>query len=192
MINPMFHVIKTALPGCMELLPRRLEDERGCFVKVFHRDTFSRLGFAADFPEEYYSTSRRHVIRGLHFQTPPAQHAKLVFCTYGRVLDVAVDLRAGSPSFGQHVALELSATKANMLYLPEGVAHGFCVLSDQATMIYKVSSQYSPENDKGILWSSAGIEWPTTNPILSQRDRSHPRLDEFETPFRFLDHGGET
>jgi dTDP-4-dehydrorhamnose 3,5-epimerase len=164
-------------------MPRRQEDERGSFVKVFHRDTFTALGLVTDFPEEYYSLSRRGVIRGLHFQVPPAQHVKLVFCTQGWVQDVVVDLRAGSPTYRRHAAVELSAEAANLLYIPPGLAHGFCVLSGWATLVYKVSSQYSPEHDAGILWNSAGIDWTVDAPIISARDQAHPRLGDFKTPF---------
>lgn len=183
MTTPVFQVRPTHLPGCVELLPPHQEDPRGGFVKVFHRDAFAALGLETDFPEEYYSLSRRGVIRGLHFQVPPAEHAKLVFCTQGRVQDVAVDLRAGSPTYGQHAVVELSAQAANLLYIPPGLAHGFCVLSDWATLVYKVSSQYSPDHDAGILWNSAGIDWAVDEPVLSARDQAHPGLGDFLTPF---------
>ncbi len=179
----------TALPGCLELRPPCMEDERGRFVKVFNRDSYIELGLDTEFREEYYSSSRQGVIRGLHFQVPPAEHTKLVYCVEGTVQDVVVDLRAGSPSFGKHAVVELSADAANMLYIPAGLAHGFCVLSERATMVYKVTSQYSAENDKGILWNSVGIDWAVGNPILSTRDRSHPRLEDFDTPFRFSAEG---
>lgn len=181
-----FSLHPTGLPGCFELRPPRSDDERGRFVKIFNFDAFVELGLDTDFREEYYSSSRQGVIRGLHFQVPPAHHTKLVYCVEGTVQDVVVDLRAGSPSFGKHAIIELSADAANMVYIPAGLAHGFCVLSKQATLVYKVTSQYSAPCDQGILWDSAGIDWAVTSPILSARDKSHPRLQDFLTPFRFF------
>ena len=130
--------------------------------------------------------SRRGVVRGLHFQGPPADHAKLVFCTQGRVQDGVIDLRVGSPTFRQHALVELSADAANMLYIPAGMAHGFCVLSESATLVYKVSSQYSPDHDAGVLWNSAGIPWAVADPVLSPRDAAFPRLDAYTSPFRYV------
>ena len=184
----LFEVRPTALPGCVELLPRRIDDERGRFVKTFHRDSWLALGLATDFAEEYYSVSQRGVIRGLHFQTPPHQHAKVVHCVHGRVQDAILDLRAGSPTYGRHAVLELSAETANLLYIPAGFAHGFCTLSNSAIVVYKAETQHSPENDMGILWNSAGIPWKATRPILSPRDCAHPTLENFITPFSYPGH----
>lgn len=183
----MFEFVETVIPGCIELRPKVMEDARGRFVKVFHRGAFAEMGLATEYSEEYYSTSRRGVIRGLHFQLPPWAHAKLVYCVQGRVQDVALDLRAGSPSLGRHALVELSGEAGNMLYLPPGLAHGFCVLSDTATLVYKVTSVYSAAHDAGILWNSAGIPWAEANPILSERDRSHPSLADFASPFVYGD-----
>lgn len=183
MSAPLFRAQSTGIAGCLELLPVHRTDSRGRFVKIFHRDSFADLGLETNFPEEYYSLSRRGVLRGLHFQMPPAEHTKLVFCTQGRVQDAVLDLRTDSPTFRQHLVLELSAESANLLYIPAGLAHGFCVLSDWATMGYKVSSQYSPEHDAGIRWNSAGIDWAVSDPVLSSRDKSHVRLEDFESPF---------
>lgn len=176
---------KTIIPGCYELFPQVLKDERGCFVKTFHQDTFALHGLTTRFAEEYYTNSHRRVLRGLHFQVPPMDHVKIVTCVAGSVVDAAVDLRAGSPSYGKHLIFELSAEKANMLYLPAGIAHGFYVQSEAAILLYKVTSAYSPAQDEGILWSSAGISWPDQDPILSQRDRSFPPLANFRSPFVF-------
>ncbi|MCB1775852.1 MAG: dTDP-4-dehydrorhamnose 3,5-epimerase [Candidatus Competibacteraceae bacterium] len=184
-----FQIRPTALPGCVELLPRRQQDERGGFVKVFHRDTFAQLGLETEYPEVYYSHSRQGVIRGLHFQLPPAHQAKLVFCTQGRVQDAVVDLRVGSPAYRQYVTLELSAVAANLIYIPPGLAHGFCVLSDWATLVYQVGSQYAPDLDAGVLWNSVGIPWATSQPIISDRDMSHPPLAEFASTFRYSAEG---
>jgi dTDP-4-dehydrorhamnose 3,5-epimerase len=177
------NILPTAIPGCFQIIPDIRRDERGSFVKVFHQDIFRQHGLATDFAEEYYSTSQRGVIRGLHFQTPPHHHAKLVYCTQGAVLDAALDLRRGSPAYGQHITLELSAANGHMLYLPAGLAHGFCSLSEQSLMVYKVTTTYAPESDGGVLWNSAGIAWPVQQPLLSPRDRTFPALAEFDTPF---------
>jgi len=176
-------LLPLALPGCFELRPRVLKDERGCFVKTFHRDVFRAHGLVTEFAEEYYSSSRRGVIRGLHFQTPPHEHTKIVYCVSGSVTDAVVDLRKGSPAFGQHVLLELSADKANMVYLPPGVAHGFCVRSETALLMYKVTTVYAPHHDAGIRWNSAGIPWDVREPILSPRDLSFPTFADFASPF---------
>ena len=180
-----FETRPAALPGCIELRPPKHADARGDFVKIFHRGAFAALGLTTGFAESYYTRSRRGVVRGLHFQRPPAEHAKLVCCTEGQVQDVALDLRAGSPAYGRHTALTLCAEAGNMLYLPAGLAHGFCALSDSATVLYLVSSEYSPAHDAGIAWDSAGIAWAAKAPILSERDAAHPPLAGFVTPFRY-------
>lgn len=177
--------LPTPLPGCFELRPRRLEDARGHFVKTFNRDTFASLGLRTDWAEQYYSVSRHGVLRGLHFQEPPEDHAKLIYCTAGTVWDVALDLRRGSPTYGRSWHLQLAATTGNMLYLPAGLAHGFYTLSDEATVVYNVTSGYSPKHDKGILWNSADIPWPEPNPLLSERDHAFPRLADFSSPFSY-------
>lgn len=180
-------VCATAIPGCRLLVPQIFRDERGTFVKTFHRQVFAELGLETDWREEYYSVSHKGVLRGLHFQLPPHDHAKLVYCTAGAVLDAVLDLRVGSPTFGTHILVELSAAKANMIYLPPGMAHGFYTLSDQATMMYKVSTVYAPAADAGILWSSAGIPWPDDRPTLSQRDGAFPLLDDFVSTFTYAE-----
>ncbi len=178
-----FEKITTTLDGLFELQPIVRGDSRGSFVKIFHADTFAELGLATDFKEEYFSTSIKNVLRGLHFQTPPADHVKLVTCIEGAVKDVAVDLRKNSATFGKHFMIELSAEKSNMLYIPKGLAHGFLTLTERATMLYNVTTVYSPANDKGILWSSCGIDWQCDTPILSDRDKIHPTFAEFDSPF---------
>ncbi|MBI4386850.1 MAG: dTDP-4-dehydrorhamnose 3,5-epimerase [Elusimicrobia bacterium] len=177
--------IETELPGCYEILPLVSEDPRGSFVKTFHEESFARQGLSAHFSEDFFTVSNRNVLRGLHFHLPPRAHAKLVYCIQGSVLDAAFDLRKGSPAYGRHVTLELSAAKRNMLYLPVGLAHGFYVMSAEAVVVYKVTGSHSPAHDGGIRWDSAGIEWPGSDPILSDRDAKFPPLSEFKTPFVF-------
>lgn len=179
----MFTKIASPIPGCFEIQPRVFDDERGRFVKVFHRDAFNEMDLQTEFAEEYYSHSWRGVIRGLHFQIPPMDHTKLVYCLQGDVLDVVVDLRVGSPAFGAVATFAVSASKGNYVYLPKGVAHGFCVTSDEATLVYKVSTVYSAQHDTGVLWNSVNVDWPAAHPILSERDRAFSPFSEFASPF---------
>lgn len=181
----MFDLKPSNLAGCFELQPKAFQDARGRFVKVFHEQAFAAQGLETNFTEEYYSVSYKNVIRGMHFQLPPMDHVKMVYCVEGEVMDAVVDLRVGSPTYGQYALFDLSATKANSIYIPKGMAHGFCVRSEQAIMVYKVSTIYSPAHDGGILWNSASIPWPITQSILSTRDESFPRLDQFVSPFRY-------
>jgi dTDP-4-dehydrorhamnose 3,5-epimerase len=176
---------ETGLPGCYTVQARRIADSRGSFTKTFHVEAFEALRLRTDWREDYHSSSRRGVLRGMHFQTPPADHAKLVFCLAGSVRDVVLDLRRGSPTFGEHRAVELNEESALGLYIPTGCAHGFISISDSATLYYKVTSTHSAEHDSGILWNSFGCDWPVEFPHLSDRDRTHPAFHDFETPFLF-------
>ena len=181
---------QTPLPGCFLIHLPEQKDLRGRFVKLFHENTFRDNDLETAYPEVYYSLSRQGVLRGLHFQTPPADHVKLVHCLEGHILDAVVDLRRGSPMYMQHATFELAEHEAVMLYIPRGMAHGFCVESETALVLYQVSTVYSPDHDKGILWNSAGIAWPSSSPVLSERDKSFPPLTVFDSPFTFSDQGG--
>ena len=174
---------KTGLEGCLELQPSIKDDCRGRFVKTFMYSHYSAQGLATNFKEEYYSVSEQGVVRGVHFQRPPHAHTKLVYCCEGTVLDVIVDLRKSSPTFKQAVTVNLSAEQGNMIYIPQGFGHGFCVLSKTATLLYKVTSEYAQEFDDGILWSSIPIDWPINTPRISKRDAGFSSLFEFESPF---------
>jgi dTDP-4-dehydrorhamnose 3,5-epimerase len=178
-----FELKPTQLTGCFELQPKVFEDERGRFVKVFHTQAFKEHGLETNFVEEYYSVSNINVVRGMHFHLPPKDHVKVVYCVQGAVLDVVTDLRVGSPTYGRSTVIELSSVKANSIYIPKGMAHGFCSLCDNSVMVYKVSSVYSPEQDAGILWNSVGVEWPTTQAILSARDQNFTPFEKFVSPF---------
>tara|TARA_Y100000588_G_C14275144_1_gene934058 strand:- start:2239 stop:2784 length:546 start_codon:yes stop_codon:yes gene_type:complete len=180
----MFEKRETMISGCFELQPRVLTDIRGKFVKTYHADYFASNELETDFQEHYYSVSRKGVLRGMHFQNPPNGHNKLVYCTTGAILDVVIDLRVESPSYLEHVSLELSSELGNMLYIPEGLAHGFYSVTD-ATVSYNVSSTYSPESDDGVLWSSIGMDWPDAAPHISERDSSFIALSDFQSPFKF-------
>lgn len=174
-----------AIPGCYEVFPDVFEDQRGLFVKTFHSELFSSRGLVAEFAEDFYSLSHQGVVRGLHFQLPPKDLVKLVYSVSGTAFDVLVDLRVGSPAYGQHVVCELSAEKANMVYVPSGVAHGFYAMTPHVLMMYKVSAVYSAEHDTGILWNSLDIPWPDRSPLLSERDRSLIAFEDFISPFSY-------
>jgi len=173
----------TAIAGCFEILPAIRKDARGAFVKIFHAPEFRKLGLDTDFKEQYYSVSKKGVLRGLHVQTPPAALAKLVFCVDGTVFDAVVDLRKKSKTYGKAVTLELAADKANMLYIPKGCAHGFYALSKRVVMLYATTAVYAPVRDTGILWSSAGIKWPGGKRVISARDAAFQPLGEYKSPF---------
>jgi dTDP-4-dehydrorhamnose 3,5-epimerase len=174
----------TAIPGCFVIKPKSHDDQRGKFVKTFHRKTFQDHGLEAHFHEEYYTISINRVLRGLHFQKPPHQHNKLVYCPFGNIFDVVLDLRFGSPTYRRYYSCELSDHNAHIIYVPKGLAHGFYVKSEKAVVVYNVSTIYSPDHDDGILWNSAEIPWPDNNPIISDRDRGFITLANFVTPFR--------
>lgn len=176
-------VNETNIKGCYELQPKAFQDERGLFVKTFHEEVFKEKGLAFQFVEEYYSYSKKGVLRGLHFQTPPKHHVKVVYCLSGEVLDVVVDLRKGSPTFGESEIFKLNFKKKNMIYIPSGLAHGFYVTGDHALLLYKVTSVYSPENDNGIHWNSFKDLWPGKKPIVSERDSSFASFCQFQSPF---------
>lgn len=179
----MFEITQTDIPNCFKVASRRMEDARGWFVKTYHAPTFKELGLQTDWNEEYYSVSRKGVLRGLHFQLPPHDHEKIVYCASGEVLDVVVDLRVGSPMYGRHEVFNLSSDKATMIYIPKGCAHGFYTKSDSAIMMYKVSSVYAPDSDAGILWSSLDIAWPSKHLIISDRDKAFAPFNAFVSPF---------
>ena len=181
----MFVLKELEVPGCFEIQPRIFNDERGRFVKVFHFDEFSKLGLQTAFTEEYYSHSNRGVIRGMHFQAPPSDHIKLVYCVDGEVQDVVLDLRRDSPKYGKSTSITLSSERGNLIYIPKGLAHGFCVTSEVATLIYKVSTVYDSKNDTGIHWDSFGFQWAISNPIISQRDANFGSLQQFVSPFTY-------
>jgi dTDP-4-dehydrorhamnose 3,5-epimerase len=179
----MFELLPTRIDGCVVLRPRMARDERGSFVKTVHRDFFTQHGLASDFAESYYSISRRGVLRGMHLQMPPHDHAKLVYCVRGSVQDAVLDLRKGSPTEGRHALVELSAEAGTLIYIGVGLAHGYYVQSKEAIVMYHVTTVYAPESDAGVRWNSAGIPWPVDQPILSPRDRALPALADFNSPF---------
>ena len=177
------NLLKTSLPGVYVLEQSVFKDRRGAFVKIFQKSFFGEHGLETDFTENYYTRSHEDVVRGMHFQTPPYDHAKLVTVIHGTILDVVLDLRKASPTFGKCETFELSRENRKSIYIPRGCAHGFAALSELSIAYYMVSSEYDPEHDCGIRWDSFGFKWPVPEPIISDRDKSFPRFDEFNSPF---------
>ena len=178
--------LETKLDGVVLLEPEVHGDERGFLVETFSERSWRSLGVDVDFVQDNHSRSRRGILRGLHFQTRPGQ-AKLVRCARGRIWDVAVDLRGGSPTYGQWEGHELDDQAHRQVFVPVGFAHGFCVLSDVADVHYRLSSPYDPETEAGIAWDDPdlAVEWPVAEPHTSERDRSAPRLAEIADELRF-------
>lgn len=176
---------KSKLKDCYEIIPNTLTDNRGIFIKTFHYDSFKYNGLETNFAEQYYSISHQGVLRGLHFQNPPKHHVKLVYCLTGQVIDVVVDLRIGSPTYGQFEMFDLSADKKNMVYIPAGMAHGFYVISESAIVVCNLSTVYSAQHDQGILWNSLDIPWPAPSPILSKKDRELPNFSDLSSQFQY-------
>jgi dTDP-4-dehydrorhamnose 3,5-epimerase len=182
-------VIKTAIEGLVIIEPKVFKDARGYFFESFSQREFEEKVRKVNFVQDNESMSSYGVIRGLHFQRPPFTQSKLMRCTKGKVLDVAVDIRKGSPTYGQHVAVELSEENHRQVFIPRGFAHGFSVLSKEAIIQYKCDNFYAPEADGGISIKdeSLGIDWkiPTENAILSEKDIKHLCLKDFDSPFDY-------
>jgi dTDP-4-dehydrorhamnose 3,5-epimerase len=183
-------IVPTAIPEIKEIRPVRHRDPRGFFSEIFREAILREHGIDVSFLQENHSLSvAQGVVRGLHFQTEPEAQAKLVRAGAGAILDVAVDIRRGSPSYGRHVAVVLSAADGNQLFVPEGFAHGFCTLEPNTEVLYKVNRYYSPAHDCGLAWDdpALGIAWPVTGEaaLLSDKDRRHPVLAELPAYFRY-------
>ena len=182
-------VIKTVIEGLVIIEPKVFGDARGYFFESFSQREFEEKVRKINFVQDNESMSSYGVMRGLHFQSPPFAQSKLVRCVKGRVLDVAVDIRKGSPTYGQHVAVELSEDNHRQFFVPRGFAHGFVVLSETAIFQYKCDNFYAPEADGGIsiLDESLGIDWqiPTNKALLSEKDMKHALLKDFDSPFDY-------
>lgn len=180
-----FSFTRMAIPDVVLVEPRVFPDDRGFFTETYKRSDFERNGIPETFVQDNYSRSSRGVLRGLHYQKDPAAQGKLVHVVAGEIYDVAVDLRQGSPWFGQWVGAGLSADNHHMLYVPPGFAHGFCVLSDLVDVVYKVTSEYSPSHDRGVQWNdpTIGVRWPIEAPVLSSKDQQHPSLEHIDNNF---------
>lgn len=182
-------VIQTNIEGVVIIEPRLFKDDRGYFFESYSERDFNRQVGEIHFVQDNESKSSYGVMRGLHFQRPPFTQSKLVRCVKGAVLDVAVDIRKGSPTYGQHVAVELTEDNHRQFFIPKGFAHGFAVLSPAAIFQYKCDNFYHPEADGGIsiFDTSLGIDWriPTDHAILSEKDTKHPLLKDFDSPFEY-------
>jgi dTDP-4-dehydrorhamnose 3,5-epimerase len=171
------NVDTTPIPGLLVITPRVFSDSRGFFLETFHQEKYGAHGITGPFLQDNWSHSAKDTLRGLHFQNPRAQ-GKLVGVTRGAVFDVAVDIRVGSPHFGQWFGCELSDTNRKQLWVPPGFAHGFCVLSAEADFLYKCTALYAPDCEQSILWNDPkmAIDWPTKSPLLSKKDAEAPPL----------------
>lgn len=179
----MFQFEPLPLSGAYLLTLPAFEDNRGSFIKTFQDSLFQEAGIPFTLKESYFSLSKKGVIRGMHFQTPPHDHAKVVFCPQGSIWDVIVDLRKNSGTYGQYFATELSALNHQAYYIPAGFAHGFEALTDNAMTYYLVSSEHNKTHDTGIRYDSFGLDWECQTPVVSERDLSFVPLAAFDSPF---------
>lgn len=178
-----FEFEKLEIEGVVLVKPKVFGDSRGFFMESYKKSVFCENGIDCEFVQDNHSKSVRGVLRGLHYQMAPMAQAKLVRCTKGKIYDVAVDLRKDSKTFGKGLKVELSEDNFHMLFIPEGLAHGFVVLSDEAELFYKASAEFSLENDRGLLWNDKDldIDWGIDfEPILSEKDKIQPRLSEID------------
>ena len=176
-------VLDQPFRGTYLVKPKVLGDDRGVFVKTFHGDAFAELGFPFQPVEEFFSVSHQGVVRGMHCQLPPYDHEKLVYCVRGGVLDVLLDLRLGSPTYGRYTSVELSAENHLQFLIPKGIAHGFLSLEPESLMIYKTSTVHAPSHDTGVRWDSFGFSWPISRPVVSKRDAGLSEFADFRSPF---------
>ncbi|MAT99142.1 MAG: dTDP-4-dehydrorhamnose 3,5-epimerase [Anaerolineaceae bacterium] len=173
------------IPEVILVEPEKIGDARGFFMETYQYEIFADNGIAPRFLQDNHSRSAKGVLRGLHYQKDPFAQGKLLKVVIGEIFDVAVDIRRGSPTFGQWVGERLSAENGRLLYVPAGFAHGFCVLSETADLIYKTTDYYHPESEKGIIWNDPqiGVEWPVSDPVLSARDQKLPTLEQADFNF---------
>ena len=177
--------IKVEIEGLIIIEPTVYQDERGYFFEAYNKNNFEKAGIKTQFVQDNQSLSQKNVLRGLHFQKPPYSQAKLIRIIKGRVLDIAVDLRKGSKTYGQYYSLELSEYNKKMFYIPEGFAHGFLTLEDNTIFSYKCSDFYNAESEDAILWNdkTIDVDWGIETPILSGKDKKAQCFDQFISPF---------
>lgn len=182
-----FEFHRAAIPDVVIIRPRLFRDGRGFFMEFYKRSDFAAHGIGEIFVQSNHSRSAAGILRGLHFQKHPKAQGKLVRTIFGEVFDVAVDLRRGSPTYGQWVGLTLSAGEATMIYIPAGFAHGFCVVSEKAEVMYMTTEEYSPAEEAGVIWNDPdlAISWPIAHPQLSERDQTWPRLRDAQNYFEY-------
>ncbi len=185
-------IIDTDIKDVKILEPKKFGDHRGFFSETYNQKVLEDLGIKGNFCQDNHSFSAdKNTVRGLHFQTPPFAQGKLIRVTKGAIFDVAVDIRKGSPTFGKHVTAEIAADNWRQIWVPEGFAHGLCTLTPDTEVLYKVTGFYSPDHDKGLLWSdkNIGIKWPVKQDeaILSEKDLAQPLFETFDSPFIYGD-----
>jgi dTDP-4-dehydrorhamnose 3,5-epimerase len=175
------------IPGLVSISPRVFPDSRGFLLEWFKKSDFEAHGVPGVYPQDLHSHSTKGVLRGMHYQIHPSAQGKMVRVVKGEVYDVAVDIREGSPTFGEWEGIVLSEKNFRMLYVPVGFAHGFCVLSEEAEFVYKVTHEFDPDCDAGFVWNDpeVGIEWPMANPVLSDKDAELPPLADADRNFEF-------
>ncbi len=181
-------ITATEFPGLVVITPKVHQDERGFFLETYRREIFQNAGLPFDFVQTNHARSEQPgVLRGLHFQAPPTAQSKLVWVTSGEALDVVVDLRKGSPTFGRHFSIVLKAGAFNRLLVPKGFAHGYLTLTPGVEFQYMVDAYYSPAHEQGLVWNDPdlGIAWPVPAPVLSEKDKLLPRLKDMVSPFLF-------
>jgi dTDP-4-dehydrorhamnose 3,5-epimerase len=182
-----FQFQRLDIPDVVLIEAQAFNDQRGLFMESYKRSDFSANGIHDTFVQDNYSHSRRGVLRGLHYQKHPKDQAKLVTVLRGEIFDVAVDIRRGSPTYARWVGKLLSAKDCRLLYIPVGFAHGFCTLSEEADVLYKVTAEYAPELDRGVIWDDReiGIRWPINDPMVSPKDAELPPLHLADNNFRY-------
>jgi dTDP-4-dehydrorhamnose 3,5-epimerase len=175
---------ETKISECFLLSKTPFKDIRGDFTKTYDAKLLKNAGLDFSIAEVFYSNSNKNVLRGLHFQAPPADHTKLVTCLNGHIMDVVVDLRMDSPTFQKAIGIELIGLDGQSLLIPKGCAHGLYTFSDNSLVSYLVETGHSPAHDSGVLWSSIDFNWPCKNPIISDRDSKMPSIQDYKTPFK--------
>lgn len=180
-------IIKTPIEGLLVIKPDVFADNRGYFFETYNEEKFRQLGLRTDFVQDNESCSSKGVVRGLHFQAPPFAQAKLIRVVRGSVLDFALDIRRGSPTYGRYFSVKLDDIEKNMFFIPEGFAHGFLTLEDDTVFSYKCTALYNKQSERGLLWDDKrlNIDWTIAEPILSDKDKLWGKFDEFTSPFDY-------
>ena len=183
-----FNFQRLEIPEVILIEPTVFNDERGFFMETYKYTDFAKFGMKGEIVQENHSKSKKNVLRGLHYQKLPKAQSKLVRCVSGEIFDVAVDIRKGSPTYRKWIGIILSENNKREVYIPRGFAHGFCVLSDFAEVVYKTDNEYSPEYERGVIWNdpTINIQWPFRNPIISPKDLNLPLLDRADNNFVYV------
>lgn len=176
-------LINTSFEGLLIIRHKVFSDNRGLFVKTYNQEIFKQLNIDIEIKERYYSVSHKNVIRGMHFQTPPEDHIKLVTVVAGKILDVVLDIRKHSKTFGKSFSIKIDAKEGKTIYIPKGFAHGFLSLEDNTIVEYNQTTGYAPNSDSGIRYDSFDFDWNTAIPVISERDQSFVSFNQFKNPF---------